>query len=76
MNHRQQIIKFARNTAGMVRIALRSQRPDALMRSVTHRLSMLCDYGCHAMDATAQDKETARRCVTAINAMFRMDEMS
>jgi hypothetical protein len=70
MNHHQQIIQFSRHSAGLIRVAIKSDKPHNLMCCVTDRLSRLWDIGCHSDTVSDRDKETARRCTTALQRMF------
>ena len=75
MTHKQQIIIYARHTSAMVRVAVQSSRPANLMDCITQRLRRLWDLGCHSADLDSRDKETARRCVSAVNRMWNASEL-
>ena len=75
MSHKQQIIIYARHTSAMVRVAIKSSRPKNLMDCITQRLRRMWDLGCSSDTLTSQDKETARRCVSAVNRMWNASEL-
>lgn len=70
MEPRDQVIRLSRVIAGLIRLARNSREPGGLVEQAQQWLERLWDFGCHSDKGTVHDKETARRCVVALERML------
>jgi hypothetical protein len=71
MTPKQQILKYSKITAGLIRLARNSRNPVDLLKTIEKRIDNLLDMAHQSIKILDNDKYIAKRCAVALEAMVK-----